>query len=403
MRHLLGRVIPVAFAAGLLAVQGTGVDAARAVAAAPAVDVQRVPHGGIQPEVATGRDGVIHLVYFTGTPGAGDLFYVSSADGGRTFSGPLRVNSQPGSAIATGTIRGAQVAAGPDGRVHVAWNGSDAALPRGVANPKTQRAGSPMLYARSNAQRTAFEPQRNLTTHTFDIDGGGSLAVDEAGTVYVAWHANDVTGDPGEASRRVWLARSTDGGASFAPEAAAWSEPTGACGCCGMRMFAAGQGRLHLLYRSATQQINRDVFALLSTDRGRTFTGARLHEWDINACPMTSMSLAASGKRVLAAWETDGQVFFKDLTGSPVAAPQAPAGGSPEARRKHPRLAFAQDGSLLMVWTEGTAWNKGGSLAWQLYDAAGQPSGPAGARPGVPTWSVGAVAPRLGGGFVMFY
>ena len=188
------RVIPAALAAGLLAAQSTGIDAARAVAAAPAVDVQRVPHGGIQPEVATGRDGVIHLVYFTGTPGAGDLFYVSSADGGRTFSGPLRVNSQPGSAIATGTIRGAQVAAGPDGRVHVAWNGSDAALPRGVANPKTQRAGSPMLYARSNAQRTAFEPQRNLTTHTFDIDGGGSLAVDEAGTVYVAWHANDVTG-----------------------------------------------------------------------------------------------------------------------------------------------------------------------------------------------------------------
>jgi hypothetical protein len=371
-------------------------------AAPPSVDVQRVPHGGIQPEVATGRDGSIHLVYFTGTPAAGDLFYVSSADGGRTFSGPIRVNSQPGSAVATGTIRGAQIAAGPDGRVHVAWNGSDVALPRGVANPKTRRAGSPMLYARSNVPRTAFEPQRNLTTHTFDIDGGGAIAADEDG-VYVAWHANDVTGEPGEALRRVWLARSTDGGASFAPETAAWSEPTGACGCCGMRMLAPGEGRLHLIYRSATQQINRDVFALLSSDRGRTFTGARLHEWDINACPMTSMSLAASGRRVLAAWETDGQVFFKDVAGSAAASPQAPAGGSPDARRKHPRLAFGQDGSLLMVWTEGTAWNKGGSLAWQLYDAAGQPSGPAGARPGVPTWSVGAVAPRPAGGFVVFY
>ena len=105
----------------------------------------------------------------------------------------------------------------------------------------------------------------------------------------------------------------------------------------------------------------------------------------------------------MAAWETDGQVFFKDVAGSPAETPQAPAGGSPEARRKHPRLAFGQDGSLLLVWTEGTAWNKGGSLAWQLYDAAGQPSGPAGARPGVPTWSVGAVAPRLAGGFVVFY
>ncbi len=373
------------------------------MAATPAVDVQRVPHGGIQPEVATGRDGVIHLVYFTGSPTAGDVFYVSSADGGRTFSGPLRVNSQPGSAIAAGTIRGAQVAAGPDGRVHVAWNGSDAALPRGLPNPKTRRAGSPMLYARSDARRSAFEPQRNLMTHTFDLDGGGSLAVDEDGAVYVAWHANDVAGEDGEASRRVWLARSSDGGATFAPEAAAWSEPTGACGCCGMRLFAAGQGRLHLLYRAATQQINRDVFALLSTDHGRTFTGARVHEWDINACPMTSMSFAASGSRVVAAWETDGQVLFKDLTGSQAATPPGPAGGSPAARRKHPRLAFGQDGSLLLAWTEGTAWNKGGSLAWQLYHASGQPSGPAGARPGVPTWSLGAVAPRAAGGFVLFY
>ena len=403
MRPLHYRMIPTALAAVFLAAQGTGLGAARTVTAPAAVDVLRVPHGGIQPEVATGRDGVIHLVYFTGTAAAGDLFYVSSGDGGRTFSGPVRINSQAGSAIAVGTIRGAQIAAGPDGRVHVAWNGSDAALPRGVANPKTGRAGSPLLYARSNAQRTAFEPQRNLMKHTYDLDGGGSLAVDEDGAVYVAWHANDVGSEAGEAARRVWLARSTDGGAAFAPEALAWSEPTGACGCCGMRLFAAGKGDLRLLFRSATEQVNRDVFALSSTDRGRTFRGVRVHEWDINACPMTSMSIAASGSRVVGAWETDGQVFFKDLTGTVAATPQAPSGGSPSARRKHPRLAFGQDGSLLLVWTEGTAWNKGGSLAWQLFDAAGQPSGPAGARPGVPTWSVGAVAQRPAGGFVVFY
>jgi hypothetical protein len=374
-----------------------------AAADASPVAVHRVPHGGIQPDVATGRDGTIHLVYFTGTPGAGDLFYVSSADGGTTFSGPVRVNSQPGSAIATGTIRGAQLAVAPDGRVHVAWNGSDAAQPRGLPNPKTGKAGSPMLYTRSNARRTAFEPQRNLMTHTYNLDGGGSLAVDDEGEVFVTWHGNDVKGAEGEAARRVWLARSSNGGATFASETPAWSEPTGACGCCGMRLFAAGQGRLHLLYRSATAQINRDIFALLSTDRGRTFSGSRVHEWDINACPMTSMSLAASGKRVFAAWETDGQVFFKDLAGPAAATPQSPSGGSAESRRKHPRLAFAKDGTMLLAWTEGTAWNKGGSLAWQLYDVAGVPSGARGARPDVPTWSVGVVAPRPDSGFVIVY
>ena len=115
------------------------------------------------------------------------------------------------------------------------------------------------------------------------------------------------------------------------------------------------------------------------------------------------MSIARDGARVLAAWETDGQVYFKDIAGNARTTPGAPAGGTPESRRKHPRLAFAADGSMALAWTEGTAWNKGGSLAWQIYDASGNPAGPAGARPGVPAWGVGAVAPRPGGGFVLFF
>jgi len=51
---------------------------------------------------------------------------------------------------------------------------------------------------------------------------------------------------------------------------------TGVCGCCGLRV-AASSTVLHLLYRSATDMANRDVYALSSTDRGRTFEGERLH------------------------------------------------------------------------------------------------------------------------------
>ena len=369
---------------------------------APAVDVRRIPNGGFQPDLVVGRDGAIHLVYYGGDSMAGDVFYVRSKDGGATFSSPVRVNSQPGSAIARGTIRGPQIAVAPDGRVHVAWNGSDTAEPRGVANPATGRRGSPMLYSRSSGQPLRFEPQRNLTTHTFDLDGGGSIAAGEAGGVYVAWHANDVKDGAGEAARRVWLARSHDSGATFAAETAAWSEPTGACGCCGMRLFAAGD-TLRILYRSATAQINRDIFSLVSSDRGRTFTGSRLHEWDINACPMTSMSIASQGSRVLGAWETDGQVYFTDLAAK-AAVPRAPA-GTGSGRRKQPRLAIDTEGRVLMAWTEGMSSTSttGGSLAWQVFGADGQPIGAPGSRPGVPPLSLGASAARPGGSFVIFY
>ena len=392
------------------------VPAGAAAVDAPAVDVRRIPNNGFQPDLAVGRDGAIHLVYYGGDSMAGDVFYVRSKDGGVTFSAPVRVNSQPGSAIARGTIRGPQIAVGPDGRVHVAWNGSDTAQPRGVANPKTGRRGSPMLYSRSGGQPLQFEPQRNLMTHTFDLDGGGSIAADEGGAVYVVWHGNDVKDGEGEAARRVWLARSSDSGATFAAETAAWSEPTGACGCCGMRLLAAGD-TLRILYRSATAQINRDIFSLVSSDRGRTFTGSRLHEWDINACPMTSMSIAEQGARVLGAWETDGQVYFTDLAARG-AAPRAPARTGAE-RRKHPRLAIDKDGRVLMAWTEtappssssssassssSPAHNHGGSsLSWQVFGADGQPIGAAGSRPGVPALSLGVVAARPGGSFVIFY
>ena len=69
------------------------------------VNVLRVPNRGLQPQVAVDGKGIVHLIYFTGDPSAGDIGYVHSEDRGTTFSRPLRVNSQPGSAIALGNIR----------------------------------------------------------------------------------------------------------------------------------------------------------------------------------------------------------------------------------------------------------------------------------------------------------
>ena len=82
------------------------------------IRIYRVPNGGIQPQVAVDDRGTVHLVYYTGGAQHGDLFYVRSRDGGASFSSPVRVN-EGGSAIAAGTIRGAQLALGKAGRVRV--------------------------------------------------------------------------------------------------------------------------------------------------------------------------------------------------------------------------------------------------------------------------------------------
>jgi hypothetical protein len=358
--------------------------------------VVRVPAHGLQPQVAVDARGVVHMVYYKGEPGGGDLFYTRSEDGTH-FKHALRVNSQPGSAIATGTIRGGHLALGKDGRPHVAWNGSHKALPKGPGG------GSPMLYARLDDSGKAFERQRNLIQSAVGLDGGGSVAADASGNVYVFWHAPDA-GKKGEDNRRVWVAVSTDDGKTFAAEKAASTESTGACGCCGMRAFADAKGKVYATYRGAKDVTRRDTYLLTSGDSGKSFLGEDVHPWAIKTCPMSSYSFAAGPEgRVLAAWETDGQVYYATIDPStgkrsaPVAAPGTGRG------RKHPVVAVNSKGETLFAWTEGTGWNKGGSLAWQVYDKDGKALSGHGHAAGVPVWSMAAAFVRPDGKFGIVY
>jgi hypothetical protein len=184
----------------------------------PDISLVRVPNGGIQPQAVMDQSGTLHLLYYSGDPAGGNLYYVKSSDAGRTWPAPLRVNSEAGTAVAAGTIRRGQIAIGKNGRVHVAWNGSSKAEPKGPLNPESGQPGAPMLYSRLNDSHTAFEAERNLMTHTFGLDGGGTIAGDSAGHVYVAWHAKTPGAISGEAGRQVWIAKSDDDGKTSAAE-----------------------------------------------------------------------------------------------------------------------------------------------------------------------------------------
>jgi hypothetical protein len=361
-----------------------------------------VPNSGIQPQTVLDDRGILHLIYYAGDAHHGDLFYARSRNGGAGFSSPLPVN-QNGSAIAAGTIRGAQMALGKVGRVHVAWNGSNDS---GPLNPDSGKPGAPMLYTGLNASGDAFEPQRNLMLHSFGLDGGGSIAADRNGNVFVTWHGiaqseAEGTGKEGEARRRVWVTKSQDNGDTFSTEARAWAQETGACGCCGMKTFVDRRGNVFALYRSATESVHRDIYLLSSRDQGRTFQGKLLHKWNINACPMSSMDFAEGNDLVVAAWETGGQVYWTRITdggtSDPIAAPGEGRG------RKHPRLAVNEKGEVLLVWTEGTGWQKGGSLAYQIYSRSGELSGEIHRLTGILTWSFAAAVANPDDSFSILY
>lgn len=123
--------------------------------------VEQVPEGGLQPEVAVAGDGRIHLVYLRGDPNAAEVRYTSRKPG-EQWEGSKTVNSIAGSGVATGSIRGPQLALGGGSTVHVLWNGAVAA-PGGHAI---------LWYARLAKGDSAFAPQRDLLGNTSALDGG---------------------------------------------------------------------------------------------------------------------------------------------------------------------------------------------------------------------------------------
>jgi hypothetical protein len=350
---------------------------------ATSVEIIPTPESGIQPRALTAPDGSLHLVWFQGSDRGGDIWYAQQL-GDKKFSAPLRVNSERGSATAMGTIRGAQAVMGKGGRIHVVWNGA------------SRRKGDrlPLYYTRLAGDGKSFEPQRAMSGDWI-MDGGGAVAADKAGHVHVFYHGGKGDGG-GEGARRVLVRSSADDGASFEAERIISPDGAGVCGCCAMQAIATGDGTVLAIYRTASDGgKQRDIATLTSHDGGKTFAHGIMDRWRIAACPMSSMSLAASSRGIIAAWEREGQIYLAPV-GAGTSVPAVSPEGKPD-QRKHPVLAVSGD-QVLVAWTEGTGWQKGGGMAWQIM--GGEPLAPQpqqGRAPGVKVWSfVSAAATKDG-------
>ena len=281
------------------------------------ISIRRLPKDAIQPHVVVGEGRNLHVVFYRGEAGGGDLFYTTSKDEGRSYAKEQRVNSVPKSAISAGTIRGAHLTLGRRGRVHVAWNGT--------SKPGSKERGAPMLYTFLDEKTGTFAPQRNLMTKTRHLDGGGSVAQTRV-AMFTSFGTPRFSTDP---PRRV-TAR--------------------------------------------------------SGSRSRRTTARPSHPSSARTRPRP----APAG--LLAAWETREDVYFGPIDYSPLEIKRKTRAAGRGRQRKHPSIATNQRGEVPLVWTEGTGWNRGGSLAWQLYDKNANPiDEQSGKTPGIAVWSFRAV------------
>lgn len=349
------------------------------------VMLERVPEGGVQPQVVTTGDGTLHLVYLTGDPRGGDVRHVVKKAGAPGWSTPRTLNSTPGTAVAAGSIRGAQIAVGKDDSLHVVWNG-----------PGRKDQPAPLLYARSLDGGTSFEKQRDLRAGTEGLDGGASVAASVKGEVFVVWHGAPAGAAPGEIHRRVFVLKSTDNGGSFSKPKIANEDDPGVCACCSLKTFVSPAGELLTLYRAARSMAQRDITLMSSADGGATFQHRTVGPWAIKACPMSSASVCGAGEKTRAAWEAEGRIFTALLDDRS----DALAVSGDKAR--HPAVAVNARGETLVTWSEGTGWQKGGQLAWVVLDSSGKPTANRGSKPGVPVWGF-TTAYTEGENFVILY
>lgn len=118
---------------------------------------------------------------------------------------------------------------------------------------------------------------------------------------------------------------------------------------------------------------------------------------------MSTMALVKGPSGLVGAWDTDGQVYFAGIepgTTDFTEPRSAPGTGS---ERKHPALAFNARGDMILAWTEGTGWERGGALAWQVFDKSGKPTGATGrVEGGIPVWGLPTVV-ATGRGFTIVH
>jgi len=344
--------------------------ACAASAGAPRAVAERVPEDGVQPRVAVGPDGSVHLAYLRGDPKAADVVVRHRPSGARAWSAPVTVNSRPGSAVTIGSVRGAQLAVGRGNRLHVVWNGSRNAEPKA-------REGDPVLYAALPPDSGTPTAQRCLSGDTRHLDGGAAVAADSAGHVFVVWHAAPMDRE-GEDQRRVYVARSDDDGIHFAPAMPVPEAADGVCGCCGLQAATSGDALL-VVYRRATRLVERGMTLLVSRDHGVSWKRQSLDDWAANQCPMSTAAILPTQDGAWLGWEHAGHVRFapwNPTTG--LGAAMDLGGGS----KKHPALALDAEGQPVAAWTAGTGWQRGGSAGWARLPALEA----VGTMAGVPVW-----------------
>ncbi len=315
--------------------------------------------------------------------GATDVYLAVSADGGRSFGNPVRVNHEPGEARLGGDLppRAAFLdgASANTPAIDVLW---------------TARQGehTTVKIARSADGGRTFSAPRELQAPGAAGDRGWpALAVDRSGRSHAIWldHRGLAAGGDAPHHGHDGVAMAQRSALYYAPGAGAPTErevAKGVCYCCKTALAATTGGTLIAAWRHVYPGNLRDIAYAVSPDGGRTFTAPRRVSedgWRLEGCPDDGPAIAAGpDESVHLVWPTlvgdadpHKAVFYARARNGRF-GPRVRVSGAGE-NAAHPQIAAAANGSVAVLWDRIVEGRRRVFISWKAGGDAGGFGAPA--------------------------
>jgi hypothetical protein len=368
---------------------------ARPAASVAGVDLA-VPGRASATASIAADDRTIAVAWGASLPsGATDVYLATSADGGRSFGPPIRVNDIDGDARLNGEQPPRVAMRQHD--VTVVWTTKGA-------------AGTKLVQARSiDGGRTFARASAVPGGDAVGNRGWENATADRGGRVYAVWldhremadaamatshhehHAEGKADGVAMAQKSKLYIAALDG--AVAPRAVTG----GVCYCCKTAIAAGADGAIYTAWRHVYPGNVRDIAFSLSRDGGRTFAAPiRVSEdkWVLEGCPDDGPAMAVdAANRVHVVWPT--LITDDQPSQSSPAAAHATDGGptialfyatssdgkSFTARRRiptrgmphHPQIAIGASGAPVIAWDEAERGGRTAAMSRVTSDPTGAP------------------------------
>ncbi len=289
------------------------------------VEVSSANRVSASPDIAIGPDSSVNVIWVdkgeakegqaaaprpTGPQTGGhshktynNLYFARSADGGRSFSAPIRISSKDGELWGFATSR-PRIAVGKSGIIHVFYHANR-------RDSSSARQAVDARYSRSTDGGKTFTTPRALNSESGGLDDGelneahcfGGMGVAPNGDVHAFWiDTRHITSEKDNGS--IYTAISRDEGKTFERERLLFRAT--ACPCCQLNVAFSPKGDVILSSRNVTPDGARDGSVAVSRDGGKTyssFVATTPNKWIINACPLKPAMLGTDKDgRIFAAW-----------------------------------------------------------------------------------------------------